>query len=117
MQVRYAQATYDQEEIDAVRSVLERNPLSLVYGESVRSFEERIAELFGKRHALMVNSGSSAKLLAVAILGLPSGSEVITPPLTFSTTVAPLLQHGLVPAFVDVKLDTFVIDEELIAEM
>src|SRR5262249_17805009 len=46
-----------------------------------------------------------------------AGSEVITPALTFSTTIAPLVQHRLVPAFVDVKLDTFVIDEEHVAEM
>ena len=86
-------------------------------GSSVRAFEERVAELFGKRHALMVNSGSSANLLAIAALGLPKGSEVITPALTFSTTVAPLVQYGLVPSFVDVGLDTFVIDEEKVAEM
>jgi CDP-4-dehydro-6-deoxyglucose reductase, E1 len=117
IQVLYAQAVYGQEEIDAVRSVLEKHPLSLMCGPSVRAFEERVADLFGKRHALMVNSGSSANLLAVASLGLPQGSEVITPVLTFSTTVAPLLQHGFVPSFVDVKADTFVIDEENIAEM
>ncbi|PWT70507.1 MAG: NarL family transcriptional regulator, partial [Chloroflexi bacterium] len=115
--VLYAQAVYGQEEINAVCKVLERSSLSLVCGSSVRAFEERVADLFGKRHALMVNSGSSANLLAVAALGLPAGSEVITPALTFSTTIAPLIQHGLVPALVDVKLDTFVIDEELIAEM
>ena len=86
-------------------------------GSSVRAFEERVAELFGKRHALMVNSGSSANLLAIAALGLPKGSEVITPALTFSTTVAPLVQYGLVPSFVDVRLDTFVIDEEKVVEM
>lgn len=117
MRVLYAQAVYGKEEIDAVRTVLENNPLSLMCGSSVRAFEERVAELFGKRHALMVNSGSSANLLAIASLGLPKGAEVITPALTFSTTVAPLVQHGLVPSFVDVRLDTFVIDEENVVEM
>lgn len=117
IRVLYAQAVYGKEEIDAVRTVLKNNPLSLVCGSSVRAFEECVAALFGKRHALMVNSGSSANLLAVAALGLPSGSEVITPALTFSTTIAPLLQHGLVPAFVDVKLDSFVINEDQVAEM
>lgn len=117
MRVLYAQALYGQEEIDAVRAVLEQSALLLVGGPSVHAFEERVAELFGKRHALMVNSGSSANLLAVAALGLPAGSEVITPALTFSTTIAPLLQYGLVPAFVDVRLDTFVIDEDRVAAM
>ena len=116
MRVLYAQALYGQEEIDAVRAVLEERALSLVDGPSVHTFEERIADLFGKRHALMVNSGSSANLLAIAALGLPAGSEVITPALTFSTTVAPLLQYGMVPAFVDVKLDTFVIDEDRLSD-
>jgi CDP-4-dehydro-6-deoxyglucose reductase, E1 len=117
MRVLYSQATYGQEEIDAVRTVLENNPLSLMCGSSVHAFEEHVAALFGKRHALMVNSGSSANMLAVAALDLPAGSEVITPALTFSTTVAPLLQHQLVPAFVDVRLDTFVIDENEIEAM
>ena len=116
-QVLYAQAVYGNEEIEAVRSVLENHSLSLMCGSSVRAFEERVAGLFGKRHALMVNSGSSANLLAIAALGLPKGSEVITPALTFSTTVAPLIQHGLVPSFVDVGLDTFVIDEEQVDGM
>ena len=117
MRVLYAQATYGQEEIDAVRTVLENSALALMCGPSVHAFEERVAALFGKRHALMVNSGSSANILAVAALDLPAGSEVITPVLTFSTTVAPLLQHGLVPAFVDVTLDTFVIDADRVTEM
>ena len=117
MHVLYAQAVYGREEIDAVRTVLENNPLSLASGLSVRAFEERVAELFGKRHALMVNSGSSANLLAIASLGLRKGSEVITPALTFSTTVAPLVQYGFVPSFVDVKLDTFVVDEDKVVEM
>jgi CDP-6-deoxy-D-xylo-4-hexulose-3-dehydrase len=117
MHVLYAQALYGQEEIDAVRNVLENDPLALMSGPSIRAFEKRVADLFGKSHALMVNSGSSANLLAVALLGLPQGSEVITPALTFSTTVAPLVQHGLVPSFVDVKDDTFVIDEEKVIEM
>ena len=115
--VLYAQAVYGKEEIDAVRDVLENTPLSLMCGASVHAFEERVAELFGKRHALMVNSGSSANLLAIAALGLPKGSEIITPALTFSTTVAPLVQHGLVPSFIDVRLDTFVIDDEKVVEM
>ena len=58
----------------------------------------------------MVNSGSSANLLAFELLNLPKGSEVITPLLTFATTVAPIVQKGLVPVFVDVDLDTYLIN-------
>ena len=54
-------------------------------------------ELFAKRHGVMVNSGSSANYLAVELLDLPPDAEVVTPALTFATTVAPLVRAGLVP--------------------
>jgi dTDP-4-amino-4,6-dideoxygalactose transaminase len=117
MRVLYAQAVYGAEEVAAVTDVLTHHPLQLMGGPTVEAFEARIAALFGKRHGLMVNSGSSANLLALAALDLPRGSEVITPALTFSTTVAPLVQHGLTPAFVDVEPDTYVIDAARVEEM
>src|SRR4051794_5529543 len=110
MRVFYAQAVFGQEEIDAVVQVLKNQALVLMDGPAVGKFEQRVAKLFGKPFGLMVNSGSSAITLAVAALDLPAGSEVITPALTFSTTVAPICQQGLVPAFVDVEPDTFNID-------
>lgn len=113
----YAEAVYGQEEIDAVVDVLKNRPHALMSGPSVREFEATVAGLFGKSTGLMVNSGSSANLLAIASLGLPAGSEVITPALTFSTTVAPLLQCGLVPVFVDVDLDTYVVNVEQVEQM
>ena len=115
--VFYAQAIYGREEIDAVVDVLENKSLTLMGGPAVAEFESRVACLFGKDVGLMVNSGSSANLLAVAILGLMPGDEVITPALTFSTTVAPLVQNGLVPVFVDVEPDTCNIDIDLIEAM
>ena len=115
--VFYAQAIYGREEIDAVLDVLENKSLTLMDGPAVAEFENRVACLFGKDVGLMVNSGSSANLLAVAILGLMPGDEVITPALTFSTTVAPLVQNGLVPVFVDVEPDTCNIDIDLIEAM
>ena len=115
--VLYAQAVYGQEEIEAVLDVLRNRPLALMTGPSVAEFQKRVAALFGKRHGLMVNSGSSANALAVAAFDFPPGAEVITPALTFSTTVAPLVQQGLVPAFVDVELDTFNIDAARVAAM
>ena len=117
MRVLYAEAVYGKEEISAVLGVLENSPHLLMSGENVKLFESKVAKLFGKKYGVMVNSGSSANLLSINILNLPTGSEVITPALTFSTTVAPIVQNGLVPAFVDVESSSFVIDCELIEEM
>ncbi len=117
MRVFYAQAVYGEEEIDAVTSVLRSNSLALMDGPKVHEFEARVAETFGKSTGLMVNSGSSANALAIASLGLEAGDEVITPALTFSTTVAPLIQQGLIPVFVDVEPDTYVIDPTRIEAM
>ena len=94
MRVLYAQAVYGREEIDAVADVLENSPESLMTGPKVLEFESQVSALFGKHQGLMVNSGSSANMLAIASLDLEPGAEVITPALTFSTTVAPLLQNG-----------------------
>ena len=105
---------HGQEEIDAVVEVLKT---STQMGKNVREFEEKVAKLFDKKHGLMLNSGSSALYLGVEVLNLPKGSEVITPVLTFSTTVASLVKNGLIPSFVDVEPDTFVIDVNKIEEM
>jgi CDP-4-dehydro-6-deoxyglucose reductase, E1 len=112
LRVPYGQTVHGEEEIAAVVDVLRT---STQMGTRVRAFEARVAELFAKRHGVMVNSGSSALQLAVELLALPAGSEVVTPALTFATTVAPLVRQGLVPAFVDVEADTFNIDVERIA--
>jgi CDP-6-deoxy-D-xylo-4-hexulose-3-dehydrase len=109
IRVPYGQTVHGEEEIAAVVDVLRG---STQMGPRVRDFEHRVAALFAKRHGIMVNSGSSANYLAVELLGLPPGAEVVTPVLTFATTVAPLVRHGLVPAFVDVEPDTFNIDVE-----
>lgn len=107
LRVPYGMTVHGEAEIAAVNRVLRS---STQMGAHVRQFEERVAALFEKRHGIMVNSGSSALLLGVEILGLPAGSEVITPALTFSTTVACLLKNGLVPVFVDVEDGTYCVD-------
>ena len=84
-----------------------------ILGKETITFEREIAKLFGKNYGVMVNSGSSANLLAVEVLGLEKGSEVVTPILTFSTTVAPLIQKNLKPVFVDVEQGTYLIDTKL----
>jgi len=111
MRVNYGQSVHGEEEIAAVVDVLRT---STQMGTHVRAMEARVAALFAKRHGIMVNSGSSANYLAVELLRLPHGSEVITPALTFATTVAPIVRHGLVPAFVDVREGTYNIDEDAI---
>ncbi|MGI9666186.1 MAG: DegT/DnrJ/EryC1/StrS family aminotransferase [Acidimicrobiia bacterium] len=116
MRVGYAQAVYGREEIEAVVDVLENSPHLLMGGPRVTEFEDRVATEFGKSRGVMVNSGSSANLCSVKALELESGSEVITPALTFSTTVAPLIQTGLVPRYVDVDPATYVTSPERIAE-
>ena len=102
----YAEADYSEEEIDAVIDVLKNNRLSLMGGKRVKKLEGVIASLFNKDYGLMVNSGSSANLLAFLSLNLPKGSKVITPALTFSTTVSPIVQSNLIPYFIDVEEET-----------
>jgi CDP-6-deoxy-D-xylo-4-hexulose-3-dehydrase len=101
---------HDQREIDAVVAVLEGGATALRIGRNVRAFEARVAALFGKRRGVMCNSGSSALTLAVELLGLAPGDEVVTTALTFSTDVAPLVRAGLVPVFVDVEPDSYNLD-------
>ena len=115
--VLYATAVYDQDEIDAVLAVLDRGRGTLRLGKNVAEMEREIAARFGKARGVMCNSGSSALYLAVELLDLPPGSEVITSPLTFSTDLAPLIRGGLVPAFVDVEPDTFNVDVDAVEAM
>jgi CDP-6-deoxy-D-xylo-4-hexulose-3-dehydrase len=99
--------SYGQEEIDAVTQCLQDGWLA-GFGPKSIEFEEKIASVFGKKYGVLVNSGSSACLLALASLQLPKGSRIITPSCTFSTTVAPMVQLGLEPVFCDVELTTYV---------
>ena len=105
--VSYGKAVYDQKEIDVVIKVM-KNTLQM--GANVQKMEAKVAELFVKKYGIMVNSGSSANYLAIEVLDLPEGSEIITPVLTFITTVAPIVRNNLIPVFVDVELDTYNID-------
>jgi len=115
--IEYAGSVHDEREIAAVVEVLRGGPTALRIGKNVREMERRVAELLGKRRGVMCNSGSSALYLAIEVLGLEPGDEIITSPVTFSTDIAPMLRAGVVPAFVDVTVDTFQIDVERIEEM
>ena len=107
MKIYYGKAIYNNKEISAVVKVLKKTSLNLIDGPAVKEFEKKIVKLFGKKYGLMVNSGSSANLLALASFDFKKGSEIITPTLTFSTTVSPIYQLGLVPHFIDVEKNKF----------
>ncbi len=117
MRVYYAEANYGRDEIDAVIKVLKEDRLAIMDGKQVHELEKKVAAIFRKDFGLMTNSGSSANLLGVQGLQLPKRSKVITPALTFSTTVAPLVQSSLVPLFVDVELDTLQINTDILKEV
>ncbi len=108
--IYYGRAVYDKKEINAVLNVLKYNSLSLAGGNKVKILEKNVSKIFGKKYGLMVNSGSSANLLALASFNFKKGSEIITPNLTFSTTVAPIYQLGLIPHFIGVEENKFVAD-------
>ena len=105
--IYYGRAVYDKKEINAVLNVLKNDSLSLIDGKKVKTLEKKVSEIFGKKYGLMVNSGSSANLLALSSFKFKKGSEIITPNLTFSTTVAPIYQLGLIPHFVGVEENKF----------
>jgi len=111
--------TYDSEEVEeAVDSLLST---WVTMGAKVRKFEEAFAQYNGSKHAVMVNSGSSANLLALSVLTNPilpdhieKGSEIITPAVTWATTVYPISNVGCTPVLVDVDLHSFNIIPEQI---
>ena len=115
--VYYAEANYSEEEIDAVLEVLKNNRLALMCGKNVQKLEKTVANIFNKEFGLMTNSGSSANLIGVQSLNLEKGSKVITPSLTFSTTVSPIVQSGLTPFFIDVEKETMQINTSLLKEL
>ena len=109
IRVPYGSTVHGQEEIEAVIEVLNT---TTQMSKNVSLFEEKIAKSFEKSKAVMVNSGSSALYILIEALNLPKGSEVITPALTFATTVGCLVKNDLIPHFVDVGLNSYCIDVE-----
>lgn len=110
--VNYAGRVFDEREMTNLTDA--SLDFWLTYGDFSRAFEKQLAEYLGVRWTLLVNSGSSANLLAFMALTSPllkdrqirRGDEVITVACGFPTTVAPIIQYGAVPVFVDVELDT-----------
>ena len=106
--VPYGLAVHDSEEEEAVLEVIKNH--KTIMGNNVKEFERKISDLFGKELGVMVNSGSSANLLAMELLDCPKNSEVITPILTFATTLSPILKKELTPVFVDVEPETYIVN-------
>ena len=111
-----ASSTWDEKEIEAINGVIAKDMYTM--GAGVKQFEENFAEYVNSRYAVMVNSGSSANLIAVAAMfftknpKLKRGDEVIVPAVSWSTTYYPLAQYGLKLKFVDVDLHTLNFDLE-----
>ena len=114
IRVPYGLSVHGNEEIKAVTKVLKS---STQMGKNVSTFEKKISKLFEKKYGLMVNSGSSALLLAMETLDFPPGSEIITPALTFSTTVGYIVRNNWIPVFVDVEEGTYCINEKKIKNL
>jgi len=114
LRVPYGLAVHDHEEENAVLEVIKNH--NTIIGEKVKKFENGIAALFGKQFGTMVNSGSSANLLTFEVLDIPENAEIITPILTFSTTLSPIIKKGLTPVFVDVEPETYIVNVEQIEQ-
>ncbi|BAX78628.1 DegT/DnrJ/EryC1/StrS family aminotransferase [Labilibaculum antarcticum] len=115
-----ATSSWGDEEIDAIQKVISTGMFSM--GKHVSQFEKEFAQHFGSKYSVMVNSGSSANLLAVAALffkqenPLKAGDEVIVPSVSWSTTYHPLQQYGLKLKFVDVDIETLNISVDALKE-
>ncbi len=115
-----ATSTWDEREYAAMQSVIASGRFTM--GPLVAEFERRFAALFGASFGVMVNSGSSANLLAIAAavldprIDLNPGDEVLVPAVSWATTYYPLQQYGLKLRFVDIDIDTLNMDLDLAEE-
>jgi CDP-6-deoxy-D-xylo-4-hexulose-3-dehydrase len=111
MKISYGKNVYDKKEIKAVVKALE---FSTQIGRNVNDFEKKIGTEFSKKYSLMVNSGSSALILAMQVLNFEKGSEIITPCLNFGTPISAILTSGYKPIFIDIDISTLQINTDLI---
>ena len=105
--ISYGKNVYDNKEINAVIKTLKK---TTQMGESVSVFEKKVSKIFSKKYGLMVNSGSSALILALKVMNFKKGSEIIAPSLNFGTAVSSIMLNNLNPILVDCKIDTLQID-------
>jgi len=112
--------TWDNEEQEALQRVIKSNRYSM--GPEVFGFESEICKMFGSKHAIMVNSGSSANLIMLTALKLligknwPKNPEIIVPALSWSTTFTPFYYLGLRPVFIDINPDYLCLEPEILEQ-
>lgn len=111
--ISYAKTVYGKEEIAAVVKCLNE---STQMGNYSRKFEAKIANLFDKKEGIYLNSGSSALFVGIEAFDFKEDSEIITPALTFGTSVGCILNNNLIPVFVDVEPLTYCIDASKIEQ-
>ncbi len=118
MKYNLTDLTWDESEYNALKKCIKKN--SFTMGKEVKSFEKNFAKKFNSKYSIMVNSGSSANLIAVYSLfflkknNLKIGDEVLVPAISWSTTFNPLINFGLKMKFIDIDPLTLNIDENLI---
>ena len=120
--VSYASRVYDEKEMQSLTDAM--LDFWLTTGRFSKEFEKNFAEWIGVKYAHLVNSGSSANLIAFSVLTAPElgdrqikrGDEVITVACGFPTTITPILQYGAVPVFVDVTIPQYNIDVNQLEE-
>ena len=100
-----------------IKAVLNQLKKTTQMGKSVKKFEDQIKKKFSKKFGLMVNSGSSAIMLAIKVLNLKKGDEVITPCLNFGTAISSLLHYGISPILIDINIETLQINPKLIEKI
>lgn len=117
--IYYSGPYWDNNEIEkAITTLLMGKWVSS--GENVYKFEKKFSQMFNQKYSVMVNSGSSANLVMIAaikkVLNWKDGDEILLSPVGFPTTIAPVVQHGLKPVFVDIEFDTLNFDLDLLEE-
>ena len=105
--ISYGKNLYDNKEINAVLKTLRK---STQMGCAVNTFEKKVSKIFSKKYGLMVNSGSSALMLALKVMNFKNGSEIITPALNFGTAISSIMLNNFNPILVDCEIDTLQID-------
>ena len=109
MRITYGKNVYGNEEISAVVKQLKK---TTQMSDSVKEFEIKIAKIFKKKYGIMVNSGSSALTLAMDLINIKKGDEIITPALNFGTAITSIIKANAKPIFTDIEIDTLQISTQ-----
>ena len=107
--ITYGKNSYDGREIKAVVDTLKQ---TTQMSKNVNKFEKKISKKFSSRYGVMVNSGSSAIIIALKLLNFRRNDEVIVPCLNFGTAISSLMLLALKPIFVDINVQTLQINED-----